>query len=138
MKRTHSHDGYIFLISVLVVGVIAGATSTSLMLLGWAAEQNGQLAVQSYQSFANAQTCIERAIRTLRSNLSYGGSGTYILEYGSCTVHAIGGTDNDDRTICATGISGSSTHRLQIQLDSLYPSVIVRKWQEVPTFTLCP
>jgi len=138
MMHHQSHNGYVFLVTVLVVGVIATVTATSLMLLGWAAEQNGQLVAQSTQAFEYAQACVERTLRDLRYDPAYAGSGTINFTYGTCSVSRIAGHGNDDRAICSTGISGQNTRRLEVQILQLYPSVVVQSWREVSSFSLCP
>jgi hypothetical protein len=138
INRTAQRPGYIFMVTVLVVGVITSATALSLMLLGWAAEQNGLAVAQSSQAFEYAQTCAERAIRSLRSDLYYAGNETATFTHGTCTIESIGGGGDEDRTICITGASGDNTRRIQIQLDTLFPAVTVRSWEEVSTLTLCP
>ncbi len=132
------HNGYIFLLTVLVVGAIASATAVSLLLLGWAAEQNGILIVQSGQAYEYAHTCAERALRSLRSDVGYIGSGSITFSRGTCAIHAIGGEGNENRNICVEGFSGSSTHRMQLDVAQLLPSVIIRQWEEVDSFTDCP
>lgn len=137
MIRLKSRDGYIFLVTVLVIGVIASATAASLMLLGWAAEQNGLLLVQSTQAYEYAQTCAERTLRELRSDLGYAGNVTVTFERGSCQIHSIGGSANENRHICITGLSGDAVRRVQVDVAALFPSVRVRTWEEVSSFTLC-
>ncbi len=129
--------GYMFLVSVLFIGAIATATSVSLMLLGWAAQQNGQLVAQSTQAFEYAQTCAERTLRNLRYDPAYAGSGTITLSDGSCAVRSVTGQGNDTRVICSTGYSGQNTRRLEVVVSRLYPSVIVQSWREVSSFSLC-
>ncbi len=90
MTRLTSRPGYIFLVTVLVIGAIASATATSLLLLGWAAEQNGLLLMQSAQAYEHANTCAERALRELRRDLAYTGNVTHTFEYGSCEIRVIG------------------------------------------------
>lgn len=138
MMHLRVRNGYVFLITVLVVGVIATVTATSMMLLGWAAEQNGQLLAQSAQAFEYTQTCIERALKNLLDDPAYAGSGTLTFTYGTCTIHTVGGQGNDVRTICSEGISGNNTRRLEVQITHLYPSIQVRSWKEVSAFTACP
>jgi len=137
MHPPSQHPGYIFLISVLVIGVIAAATSTSLLLLGWAAEQNGLLLVQSARSYEYAQTCIERSLRALRADVSYSGNETIAFTFGSCQINAITGSGNDDRNICVTGYSGDSVRRVEVHVDAVYPSGSIESWQEVSSFTGC-
>ena len=56
-------NGYVFLISVLVIGAIAATTAISLILLGLASEQSGLSVIQSSQAYELAQACAERAFR---------------------------------------------------------------------------
>ena len=137
-SRMAQRPGYIFLVSVLVMGAIASATAVSLLLLGWAAEQNGQTVAQAGQAYEYSYTCVERALRTLRQNPNYGGDETFSFEYGECEIESIGGNGNTNRTICARGESGDSVRRLQLSVTRLMPSTLIASWEEVPTFTLCP
>lgn len=133
-----SRPGYIFLITILVIGVIATATASSLLLLGWAAEQNGYLMQQSAQAFENAQTCAERALRELRRDLNYSGNRTFTLTRGTCQISRIGGSGNEKRTLCVTGASGDTNRKMEVYIDRLYPGVTIRSWEEVASFSLCP
>ena len=130
--------GYIFLISVLVIGAIASATAVSLLLLGWAAEQNGQVVAESAQAYEYAHACTERALLSLRSDLGYAGSGTVTFASGQCAILPLGGSGNEQRTICSEGRAGGNVRRLQLRLTRVFPSVTVSSWQEVSSFTLCP
>lgn len=135
---TSSRPGYIFLLSILAIGIIAVATTLSLLLLGWGAEQNGFAVVQSAQAWENAQTCIERTLRTLRRNLAYAGNETFILTEGTCSLNPIGGAHNQRRIICSQGNLGASTRRIEVELEKVLPSMIVTSWKEVSSFTKCP
>ena len=129
--------GYIFLISVLVLGAIGIATVSSLLLLSWAAEQNGETVQESTQAFEFAQTCIERGLKSLRADPTYSGNETLSFTGGTCLLQHIGGYGNDHRTLCAVGISGSATRRVEVSLHALLPTTSVKKWQETTASTLC-
>jgi hypothetical protein len=131
-------QGYIFLLSVLVIGAIATSTALSLVLLGLASEQSGFNIVQSMQAYEHANTCVERALRTLRSDLTYEGDVTAALTNGSCTLKKIGGTGNADRIICSEGRSGQSVRRLEVYVREIFPRVKIASWKEVDQFLLCP
>ena len=136
--RSPSHPGYAFLVTVLVIGVMATATATSLMLLGWAAEQNGYLVEQSGQAEEYARACIERTFRTLRVQPTYAGDETLTFAKGSCIVHPIVGDGINDRRICVEAISGKSTRRFQVQVTEIFPRLKTASFAEVAAFTLCP
>lgn len=137
-SASSSRPGYAFLVTVLVIGVIATATATSLMLLGWAAEQNGLLVSQSAQAEANARSCVERTLRRLRIEPTYAGNETWTLERGTCVVHAVAGDGINDRRVCVEGKHGKSTRRFQMNVAELFPNVKASSFSEVVEFSLCP
>ena len=138
IRMSRGKPGFVFLISVLIIGAIVTAMSTSLILLGIAAEQNGMTVVQSAQAYEYAQTCAERALLSLRSDLTYDGGETVTFSNGTCTVMHAGGSGNTDRTLCLEGTSGRTTRRLEIAIRKVYPQATVTSWREVSSFTLCP
>ncbi len=126
------------LVTILVVGVIAAATSISLLLLGWAAEQNGITIQQGQQALEYAQTCVERSLRNMRNDPTYVGDTTITFTNGSCTMSPIGGIGNTDRAICVAGITPRSERRIEVLVSTLLPTTVIGSWQEVSAFTLCP
>jgi hypothetical protein len=137
MKKSRSHPGYIFLVSVLIIGAIGATTVVSLLLLGWAAQQNGYLVQQSQQAFEYGQTCVERSLRALRLDPSYGGNETVTFAQGSCVIHSVGGAGNGEHTLCVEGKSGKSSRRFELSILQLFPRVKIGSWQEVAAFSLC-
>ncbi len=138
MNIRSAHNGYIFLVTILMVGVIATTTASSLMLLGWAAEQNGFLVSQSAQAYEYARTCAERALGKLRYDPNYAGEETFTFDRGYCEIRTVGGSGNEDRTVCVAGYSGEGVRRLQVQATQLYPAVMVDGWSEIVSFSYCP
>lgn len=139
MKHFPSHPGYALLISILVIGVMAAATASSLMLLGWAAEQNGFLVQQATQAEENARSCVERIIRAMRLDPKGEiGAQSLTLPNGSCTIRMIVGDGVNDRRVCVEGKNGDTVRRFQLQIAELFPKVRTSSFTEVTTFTLCP
>lgn len=136
MRRARS--GYIFLVSVLAIGAIASATTVSMLLLGWAAEQNGNLVVHAVRAQEHARTCAERALYALRNDQWYAGNETVVLEDGSCDILAIGGSGTEDRTLCTQGTSGNNVRRMEITIAETVPRLRISSWEEVSSFSLCP
>ncbi len=138
MMRTRSHSGYVFLVTVLMIGAIASTTLLSLLLLGWAAEQNGVLVERSMRSFEQVQVCAERTLRSLRLDPTYAGDETFKLDYGNCTIRKISGAGNINRIVCVESTVGTVTRRLEISISRLFPLITISSWQEVSAFTKCP
>ena len=129
--------GYVFLISVLFVGAIAMSTAATLVVLGVGSMKSSITTMQSVQAMHNAETCVERVLRSLRASASYAGNETLALTNGSCVLSAIGGSGNLNRTICAKGIDGNVVRRVEVRVASLRPVATISSWQEVADFHLC-
>ncbi len=138
-------QGYILVVTVLFIGAILVATTASLLLLGWAAEQNGVVYNETNQALEAARGCTDIAIQELREDTTYGGDETYGLpnNLGSCTVLLIQGSGTRDRTICTEGTSGGvtfggvTTRRVLTVIDELFPRVIISRSEEVTSTTEC-
>lgn len=136
--NSRGRSGYIFLVSVLIIGAVLSATSFTLMLLGLGAELSGKAIQDSVQAYENASSCAERALLALRSDLAYDGHQTIAMPSGSCTIGWMGGSGNFDRVICVEGTEGTSVRRMEITIDHVLPATTIRSWVEVDGFTHCP
>jgi hypothetical protein len=132
-----SRGGYVFLISVLFVGAIAMSTAATLVVLGVGSMKSSIATMQSMQAMHNAETCVERALKSLRASSSYAGDETLTLASGTCVLLSIGGSGNLNRTICAKGIVGNIVRRVEVQVAELRPAGEINSWQEVADFHLC-
>lgn len=130
-------DGYVYLLMVLFVGMIALTVLGSYMILSVTALQSSRSVLTSMQALSNAHTCTERAILALQEDLAYGGNETITLTEGTCTLATIGGTGSTDRTICATGTVDNITRRIEVYINSMLPGVSIGSWKEVTSFTQC-
>lgn len=133
-------QGYVFLITVLFVGIIGLSIMSTYFILSTASLQNGWALEQSAQSLAYAETCAEQALHSLTVNTNYSGEEFLAFEEdlgGSCEILRVGGSGNTNRTLCVEGIAGDSTRRLEILIDRVLPSVQISSWQEVSFFTVC-
>lgn len=129
--------GYIFLLSVLVVGIISSTVVLTLVLLGLASIRSGFALQQSAKAFGYAEACAERALSELRADNAYEGGDTIVFADGTCETLLTGGIGNENRTVCAEGQVDSTVRRLEIVVDRLLPSTRVYSWQEVDIFTFC-
>ena len=151
MIRSHFRKGYVLLLTVLVVGVMASASAIAIILLGLGIERNAFSFQLSTQALSNAWSCAENAILSLQEDLEYEGNETLSLTYGydngnggvaydttDCIVYPISGQDNEDRTICTEGTFGNfTTRRLEVQVSRVLPSTVIESWKEVSTITNC-
>lgn len=137
MSTLRSRPGYVFLLTVLFVGIIASAAAVTLTMLGLAMEQTSQSIHQSMQAYENVRSCIERALLDLRTDPTAAGDYSITLPYGTCSVEMYGGAGNYNRTICASGTYKNIVRMVEVQVRRLYPSVRIQIWRDVTSFSLC-
>jgi cysteine-rich repeat protein len=150
MMLHQSRSGYVLLITVLVVGVMASATAISLIMLGLGIERSAFSIQQSTQAMQGSWTCMENAIHALQQDLEYTGNHDRAFVYAydqdgvltqgttNCRIYPINGEENEDRTICTEATFGNfTTRRLQVQLSRVIPSPIIESWEEVKVITDC-
>lgn len=137
MRLPRAHHGYVFLLSVLVVGTMAVATLGSLLFIGLGLLRTSATVEQSEQAFALAHTCAERALRALWEDAGYRGNEQLTFPQGTCNILHVGGSGNENRSLCVEGRAGETRRRFEIILGRLLPSIQVYSWQEVENFSSC-
>ena len=137
MTIARARDGYVFLISVLVIGAVAMATMGSILLISISIARSGFAFQQSTQASALAQTCAERALRSLWEDSSYVGIEQNVFTEGECDILRVGGSGNENRAVCAEGRRGDTVRRYEIIVQRLLPSIQITSWREVENFTTC-
>lgn len=126
-------EGYIALISVLIVGLIGMTITTSLLLLGVENNQTGIVQQQSNQSKVLADACIEEALQQISDSTPFTGTDTISLGQGSCT-YTVTSQGGQNRTITATGTVDDVIRKTEVIIDKITPSISVVLWQEVADF----
>lgn len=129
--------GFILLITILIIGAIASAILSSLLLLGISANQVSLSVQQSEKALATAQACAEYALLKLRQSPSYGGNEFLTIGDDQCEILTVGGIGNNNRAVCTEGTSGEAIRRLEIAVSQVLPQTMLYSWQEVAIFSLC-
>ena len=119
--------GYVALMTVIILGVVATLVATSLVLLGLGHTRSSLSESQSAGSKAAADACIDDALRQIRLSSSYTGNGNLSLTGATCTYTVIAGSTG---SIVATGVSGNTTRRVTVDISSRTPNIVFTKWQE--------
>ena len=131
--ETYTRDGYITLISILVVGAVGAAVTMSLLLLGLGAARTSFAQEQSNQAKGLANACVEEALQAIRSNASYVGTGNLSLGQGACS-YTVSNEGGENRTIIASGIVGIIEKKVKVTIDDINLYINVASWQEVADF----
>lgn len=122
-------QGFVLLTSVLIIGVVGLAVTTSVLLLSVGNGKAVLQANQSYQASALAGTCAESALGAIKTNILYTGNGSVTVGSDSCTysVQNLGG---QNRQITVTSTVGASIKHIISTIDKVTPKINIALWQE--------
>jgi hypothetical protein len=131
--REETKNGFISLLSVLVVGTVAMTIATSLVVLGIDVAKNNLTLYLSKQARGIADACAEEALRQIVNSNSFSGIVSLNINDGSCSyqVQNLGG---QDRLITVASNAGIVNKKIRISLDQLQPQINVVSWQEIADF----
>lgn len=123
-------EGYVMLVSVLVLTVVGSVIALSTMTLGIMSSQNNDVSVFGTQSRSIAQACAELALQEIRDNNTFVGSNVETIATGSCeyTVTNLGG---ENRRVDVESNVNGYLYRLEVLMDQLNPTINVILWQEI-------
>ncbi len=124
------NNGYITLVSVLIIGAIGIAIATSMVLLGIGFSRTGFALEQSIQAKGLANACAEEALQQINDSTPFTGIGNLTFGQGTCdyTVTSQGG---QNRTITSTGTVDDVVRKVEVVINQINPTINVVYWQEV-------
>jgi hypothetical protein len=136
IARTHtkspqsSQNGYVALITVLIVGAASLAVALALLVGGADSQRSALVTQQSAQARSLAKSCVEEALQQMRDNQAYVGTNTLTFPQGSCT-YIVTNTGGNNRTISASGTVGNVVRKISAYATITSSSLSITSWQEV-------
>jgi len=129
MPRDHQ-NGYVALLSVLILGAVTTAVALALLTTGTDRQRSGLIEQQSKQARAAAVACAEESLQIIHDTTSFTGTNNLALSPGTCT-YTVTNTGGSDRTIVASGTVGNVVKKIQVYVTIEASSISVTSWQEV-------
>lgn len=126
-------EGYLILMSVMIIGAISLAIVVSMLLSGLGTSQTSFANQQSVQAKALANACINEALQQIRDNTAFSGSNNLSLGQGTCTYTVIN-TGAENRTIQASSTVGVIIRKTQATITQINPTITIASWQELAAF----
>lgn len=131
MRRVmHNSDGYVALMTVLIVGAASIAISLALLTAGTDSQRSALVTQQATQARALASACVEEALQQMHDSTSYTGTNNLSLGQGTCT-YTVTNTGGSNRTIDATGTVNGDIRKLKVYATIGASSISITSWQEV-------
>lgn len=124
-------QGFITLISVLIVGAVGIAVAVSLILLGLSSSRTSFAIEQSNQAKALANACAEEALQQIRDSTPFvARSGSFLLEQGEC-IYSVTNEGGQNRNITVLATVGTIVRKLGVIINQINPTIEIVSWQEL-------
>ncbi len=131
-KSRIEKDGYIALVTVLIVGLVASTVMVSLIVLGLGYSRTGQTTVLSTQARQTADACAEYALLQIRNDSGYTVTNASLNINNISCVYSVTNLGGSNRQIDVVATANTVKRKLQIQISSLSPKIVISSWQEIP------
>lgn len=124
-------NGYIALISVLIIGAVSLTSALVMLTTGVDNQQLSAVEKNSDQSLRLAEACIEEALQQYHDSTTYTGTNNLTLGAGTCS-YTVTSTGSSSRTIDATATVNGLVKKLRVYATIGGSSISVTSWQDVP------
>lgn len=133
MKRNYNkrQEGYVTLVSVLIVGAVGMAAAVTLILLGLGHSRTSFALEQSYQAKALAGLCAEEALERIRILPGFTGLGGVNEGMGTCSYRVSDLGPLGEKLIEARGGVGIVVRYVEVNIDRVNPMINIVSWREV-------
>jgi len=129
-----NRNGYIALISILIISALSVLIATSATLISIGEADMSLQENQAWESFYLATACAEEGLMKLKNNLNYEGNETLTFDNGSCTILVPEGSGNKDRAIKVTSTVKNLIRKIKIEINRVNPDMKINSWSEVTSF----
>jgi hypothetical protein len=132
--KTKYKNGYLTLVSVLVLSTITLSLSLSMLILGLASSRSSFSAEESLMALALANGCAEEGLQQIRDDTAFTGTNTFNLSNGRSCTYDVSTGGGQNRTIDASGTVDTVIRRVKVTIDAINPQISVVSWQEIANF----
>lgn len=116
--------------SVIILGALGVAVSTSVVLLGLGSSQSSLTYDESNRSRGLAEACIEEGLQKIREEETYIGSNELTFTGGDC-AYLIEDIAGSQKRVTASSTVRDITRKISVDTSALRPKIIVDSWIEV-------
>lgn len=131
LEKNKKSKGFIALISILIIGAVVLVISIGLSLRSISETDMSLSQQQANTALSLANLCAEQALFKLESVLNYSGSETLNIDGNSCSILAITGSGNINRTVTTQSTVAGYTRKVKAIVSQISPVMQISSWNEV-------
>lgn len=132
-KLFKSKNGYVALITVLIVGAVSLTIATSLILLTIGSSRSSSTIEQNAKAENVSSSCANEVLLIIKRNNSFVGTGSMSFDIGSCNYSVLD-TGFENREVQITSTSNNITMKEKITIDQINPRINITYWANVDSF----
>ncbi len=129
MRKHTAQNGYVALLSVLVLSAIATTVAVTLLLTGTDASRETLIVQQSAAARSYVDACAEEALQQIHDDTTFLGQNNLSLSQGTCSFSIVS-TGTSTRTVSVSATVGSTVRRASIYVTISSSNISVNSWQE--------
>jgi len=122
-------NGFITLMSVIVMVAVASALAISVILLGTDSLRMSGVVNDEKEAMAIADACAEEALGQIRAH-DLVGTANLSVATGTCTYPITAGA-GEARTVEVTAAAAGITRKIRITIDAIDPALHITAWEDV-------
>ena len=126
MKNFFKKNGYVSLISVIIIGAIVLAAVLSLTFISLQQSAGMIERTRTLRNYYLANACANEALVKLQKDSNYTGNETITIDDYSCSIENISGSGNSGRIIIASSQIVNQQKKIEIIIDQLRPKTIIK------------
>lgn len=130
----NNQEGFIALISILIIGAIVLVISIGLSLRSIGETDMSLSEQESHKALALANLCVEQALMKLEAILNYAGNESIIIGSESCAIRPISGSGNLNRIVETQSTVSGYTKKIKAVVSQISPTMKITSWEEVSNF----
>jgi hypothetical protein len=131
--KNSDEQGYVLILSVLLVSAISLSIALSQLLLGSASSKALTSSEKATSAFFLASACAELGLERIAEDHLFVGSSSISIDNGICSYTITSGA-GENRTLQSVGTKGNVVKKILIQITSITPLIQVGSWKEVDNF----
>ncbi|OGY42449.1 MAG: hypothetical protein A2Y67_00195 [Candidatus Buchananbacteria bacterium RBG_13_39_9] len=131
MNKKYKKNGYIALITLIIIGAIALVIAISITFISLNQKNFIISHNRTLRNYYLANACANYGILQLQKNLEYKGQETITIDESICQIEDVQGSGEKDRVIITSSKIADQLKRLKIELDQIKPKTIVKSWGEI-------
>ncbi len=128
--QNKKEQGFISLISVLIVGAVGLTITISLISQGISSSKISFSLEKYKKAMTLAEICVEEGLLRVRNDKGFLGEESFSFDEGNCS-YEIKENEEDELYVYAVGESGFIKKRLKVTINETEPRVIISSWSRI-------